>query len=122
VLATVVLLLLAHYLIVMKLDTDPIYLRFAAILISLGCGFALFRGLHVGVGAAAMLGLCVSVIAVLGMTTTVGVIDGHGILPAGKAEWQEAFEYLVTITLATAAGNLLARLAYATVPGRSGKL
>jgi hypothetical protein len=120
IVAPAVLLLLAHYLIVMKMDTDPVYLRLCAIAIPFVCGFILFRRLQLGVGAAALLGLCVALIAVAGMTTIVGLVDARSIVPSSKAEWQEAFEYLVTITLATAAGSLLARLAYSAAPGHSG--
>jgi hypothetical protein len=120
VLAPVVLLMLAHYLIVMKLDIDPVYLRLCAITIPFVCGFILFRRLQLGIGAAALLGLCVALIAVAGMTTIVGLVDARSIVPSSKAEWQEVFEYLVTITLATAAGSLLARVAYSAAPGRSG--
>jgi hypothetical protein len=119
-LASVVLLLLAHYLIVMKLDTDPVYLRLCAIAIPAVCGFILFHRLRLGVGAAALLGLCVALVAVAGMTTIVGLVDGRWVLPSGKAEWQEAIEYIVTIALATVAGSLLARIASAAAPGRSG--
>ncbi len=116
---TVVLLLLAHYLIVMKLDLDPIYLRVAAIILPAGCGFLLFRNMRLGVGPVAALGLAVAIVAVAGMTTIVGLVDGHSILPSGTAEWQEAFEYVATIALAAAAGCLLARLVVATLAGRS---
>ncbi|HXW40686.1 MAG TPA: toll/interleukin-1 receptor domain-containing protein [Xanthobacteraceae bacterium] len=119
-LAPVVLLWLAHYLIIMKLDADPVYLRIAAIVIPLPSGYLLFRKLQFGVGAAALLGFCAAVVAVVGMLAAVALVDGHAIVPASRAEWQEVFEYVVTMSLATVAGNLLARFAYATVPGRSG--
>lgn len=119
-LTTIVLLLLAHYLIVMKFDIDPIYLRIAAIVIPLACGFLLFQRQRVGAGPATILGLCVSVAAALGMTAIVGLIDEHSLLPSDVAEWQEAFEYVATITLATAAGNVLARIVPAGLARRSG--
>lgn len=53
------------------------------------------------------------------MTTIVGLIDEHSVLPHGVAEWQEVFEYVATITLASAAGNVLARLAYRFLTSRS---
>jgi TIR domain-containing protein len=115
----IVLLLLAHYLIVMKLDISPIYLRAVAVVIPLICGFLLFRWTGLGVGAATLLGLGMSLVAVTGMLTVVGFVDSHAILPASVPEWQEAFEYVVTITLATAAGSLLGRVARSTALGRS---
>jgi len=108
--APVVLLLLAHYLLLMKLDANPVYLRLATIVIPLACGFLLFRSLRCGLGTAALLGLVTALVAVTGMLAIVGWVDGHSIMPAGSAEWQEAFEYAATITLATVAGSLLARV------------
>jgi urease alpha subunit len=74
----------------------------------------------VGIRVALVLGLGTSLAAVAGMMIIVGLIDGHSILPASKSDWQEAFEYVVTITLATAAGSLVARAAYSAAPGRYG--
>jgi hypothetical protein len=110
VLVPVILLCLAHYLLIMKLDVDPVYLRLAALVVPLICGFILCRRLRLGTGAALLLGLGISLLSVAGMTTVVGLIDGHSILPTSKSELQEALEYIVTIVLATVAGNLLARL------------
>jgi hypothetical protein len=118
-LVTIVSFLLAHYLIVMKLDLDPLYLRLVAIVVPAACGFLLFRSMRLGIGPATVVGLIVSLIAVAGMTTIVGLVDGHSILPSGSAEWQEAFEYVATITLAAATGNVLARLADGMLTGRS---
>lgn len=117
--APVVLLLLAHYLIVMTWDVNPDYLRLLAVAIPAPCGFLLYRQLQLGIGAGVALGLGIALVAVVGMMAIVGLIDGHSILPSSKADWQEAFEYFGTITLATAAGNLLGRVAYAAVPRRS---
>jgi hypothetical protein len=108
-LVPVVLLLLAHYLIVITLDRDTIYLRPFAAIVPLASGYLLFRGPRLGVAAATLLGLCIALVAVGGMMTVVGSVDQHAILPQSEAGWQEAAEFVVTITLAAAAGNLLAR-------------
>ncbi len=115
--APVILLLLAHYLLLMKLDANPVYLRLAAMAIPLACGFLLYRRLRPGLVTAAALGLVTALVAVAGMLTVVGFVDEHSILPTGSAEWQEAFEYAATITLATVAGSLLARVTSVGVPG-----
>lgn len=111
-LVPVVVLLLAHYLIVMKLDTDPIYLRVVATVVPFACGFLLFRNLGVGIGAATLLGFAAAIVAIAGMMTVVGLVDRHAILPQSEAGWQEVAEYLLTIMLATMVGNLLARALY----------
>jgi TIR domain len=114
--APLILSLLAHYLIIMKLDLNPIFLRLAAIAIPIPVGFLLFRSLRLGTGPAILLGLAASLASVAGMLTFVGLVDAHPILPASTREWQEAVEYVATMTLATAAGNLLARVMSAKVP------
>jgi hypothetical protein len=111
-LASVIFLLLAHYLIVMKLDTNPEYLRIAAIGVPLACGFLLFRNLGAGVGAATLLGLAIAIVAIAGMMTVVGLIDRRAILPQSQAGWQEAAEYMFSIVLTSGAGNVLARALY----------
>ncbi len=113
-LVPVVVLLLAHYLIVMKLDTNPNYLRVVAIIVPLACGFLLLKNLGAGIVTATLLGLAAAIAAIVGMMAVVGFVDRHAILPQSAAGWQEAAEYLLTIIVATAAGNLLARALYST--------
>jgi hypothetical protein len=112
--ATVIALLLAHYLIEMKLDLNPLYVSIAAVAFPAACGFLVFR-IGLGAGAATLLGLAVSLVAVVGMLTIVGLVDKRQILPSNIVEWQEALELVVTITLATTVGNLLARHAPAAL-------
>jgi TIR domain len=116
--APTVALLIAHYLIIMKLDISPTYLRVAMLIIPLATGFLLFRNIRHGVGAAALLGLVIALVSITAMLAIVGWVDGHSVLPAGATEWQETFECFVFITLATAAGNLVARFTDALIPGR----
>jgi hypothetical protein len=118
-LAPAVLLLLAHYVIVISLNSDALYLRPFAVIIPLITGALLLRNLHLGLAAASLLGLSVALVSVAGMMTVVGLVDGHSILPKTKAGWQEGFEFTVTIALATGAGNLLARVVPWTIPRRS---
>jgi hypothetical protein len=118
--APMILSLLAHYLIIMKFDLNPIFLRLAAIAIPIPVGFLLFRSLRLGTGPAILLGLAASLASVAGMLTFVGLVDARPIVPASTREWQEAVEYVASMTLATGAGNLLARVMYGMAPGRSG--
>jgi hypothetical protein len=105
----IVLLAGVHYLAVMKFNLNLFYLRLACILIPMACGFLLFSRDRGGLGLAAMTGTVTAVLTVLLMQTVVAMIDGTSILPSSLLEWQEAAEFLVTIVLATAAGNLIAR-------------
>jgi hypothetical protein len=107
----VVLLLLAHYLVVMKFNLDPLYMRAASIVIPAAFGFALFARGDGGAVAAFLFGAGAAAVALVVMLVTVGLVDNRPILPATAFEWQEVIEYFVTITLAAVAGNLVARAA-----------
>ena len=109
-LVPVILLLLAHYLIEMTWDLDTIYLRPFAVIVPLVTGYLLQRKLRLGAAAATLLGLLVALAAVPAMMTAVGLIDHHAILPTTAVGWREPVEFVVTITLAAGAGNLLARV------------
>ena len=107
----VLLLLLAHYLIVMSFDLKPIILRIVSILIPLPFGFALFWQTRQGFVAPLVVGLIVGVTAVAGMLTVVGYIDNVSIVPGDRREWQELIEYALSIMLAMVTGYLLGRMA-----------
>jgi hypothetical protein len=107
----IVLLLLAHYLAVMKFNLDAVYMRAASIAVPAALGFALFARGDGGPAAAFTFGAAVATLALLVMLVTVGLVDSRPIVPASAFEWQETIEYFVTITLAAVGGNLLARLA-----------
>jgi hypothetical protein len=107
----VVLLLLAHYLVVMKFNLDPLYLRVASVAVPAAFGFALFTRGDGGPVAAFLLGAGAAAVALFVMLATVGLVDNRPILPASAFEWQEAIEYFVAITLGAVGGNLVARLA-----------
>jgi hypothetical protein len=111
VVAPIVVLSLAHYLILIKFNLDLRYLRLACVVIPMLCGFLLFWLDHRTLGAAALMGTITAVIAVAEMQTVVAMIDRTTILPSTTLEWQEALEFLVSISLATVAGNMIARMA-----------
>ena len=106
----VLLLLLAHYLIVISLDLKPIVLRLVSIAIPLPFGFALFWRTRQGFVAPLILGGLVGVVAVGGMLAVVGYIDNVSAVPADRREWREAIEYAVSIMLAMLTGYLLGRM------------
>jgi TIR domain len=107
----VVLLMLAHYLIVMKFNLNPMYMSVAAVAVPAAFGFALFSRGDGGLGAAFLLGAGAAFLAPAVMLITVGFVDNRPIVPASAFEWQETIEYFETITLATVGGNLIARTA-----------
>jgi TIR domain len=113
------LLWLAHYLIVIKFDLNPIYLRLAAAALPALFACWIYWRDRQGVRAAIKLGLGAAVLAIAGMLTMVAVIDRTSILPSTVGQWQEAAEYLAIITLATVVGNRLARVVLSIAEKRS---
>src|SRR5207237_1211956 len=75
VLLPILLLLISHYLLTIRFDVNPIFLRVVSIVIPVPFGFLLLWRGGAGPGQALALGLAVGVIAVGGMLTIVGVID-----------------------------------------------
>src|SRR5215813_6338083 len=107
----VVVLLLAHYLVVIALKLNTDYpLRAVAIVVPAVTGFLMLRQAERRQGAAWAIGTVMAVVAVIGMWTVQRLSTGTPILPTSAYDWRESFEYLATITCATVAGNLIGRM------------
>jgi hypothetical protein len=106
----ILLLLLAHLLLIVKLDVNPLIMRFVSMLIPLPFGFCLAWIAHLGWRVALGLGLIVGVVAVSGMAGIIGYIDEIPVMPQNTQEWRETIEYATSIALATLTGYLLAIL------------
>lgn len=116
VLLPVILLLAAHYVVIVALDTSPLYLHIASIIIPLPFGFALLWFSHHGLGWAALDGLVVAVLSVAGMLTVVAYTDNVPILPDNYVDLWETGEYTVSIALANVTGNEIALLVRRMLP------
>jgi len=101
-------LLIGHYILVMKLDTDTVYLRALTVVVGLLLGFMLWWHSGYGLKVASAFGAIVGIASVLGMLAVVGWIDGTPIFPSSLFEWQESIEYAVGIILAAVIGNAFA--------------
>jgi len=107
----IVLLLVAHVLLIVMLDKNPLIMRIVAMLIPLPFGFALAWLAHLGWRMAAGIGVVIGVVAVAGMTAIIGYIDDIPIMPENLREWRETAEYAASIALAFLTGNILATIA-----------
>ena len=116
VIVPVILLLAAHLAVVVVLDTSPLYLRIASLIIPLPFGFSLLWFSHHGVGWAALDGIIVAVLGVAGMLTIVAYTDNVPILPNNFVDWRETIEYAVSIALANVTGNEVAALVRRMLP------
>jgi small-conductance mechanosensitive channel len=107
----IALLLLAHLLLIVKFDVNPLVMRGVSMLIPLPFGFALAWFAYLGLRTAACVGIAIGVIAVAGMTAIIGYTDNVPIMPQNVREWRETIEYALSIALATVTGNILATMA-----------
>jgi hypothetical protein len=103
----VLALLATHYLMIMKFDFNPLYLRAASIFIPTCFGVSLYRRTAPRLLPSFVMGALCGLTAVSGMLTVVGVIDKVSIIPADMVEWREAVEYALSIALAFVLGALL---------------
>jgi len=110
------LLLAAHYLVVMKFDWPLLYLRIASVLIPLPFGMAAYAFSRIGYRGAFGLGALAAALSVFGMLAVVSYVDGAPILPASLREWRETSEYGLSIALAFLTGNILVILVLWLLP------
>lgn len=106
-----VLLLAAHYLLIVKIDAaiSLVLLRASSIVLPAIFGLILDRRssppwfVSLGIGAA------VAAVSVLGMSTVIHLTDGDPILPHSKVAWFETLEYVASIALSYLVGMFLSR-------------
>jgi hypothetical protein len=120
---SVLVMVIAHYLIVLKLDLHFRFLQLFDILLPATAGFILFWNERRGWLWAALLGAPIAVLTVAGMQIVMALVAGTSLIPSTIVDWQEAFEFLASIQLGTIAGNLIARVASSSklhILGRGG--
>ena len=104
-----VLLLGAHYLLVVRFDTSLVWLRTASIVLPALFGLMLERRGSPQWYATLGIGIAVAAVAVLGMSTVVHFTDGDAILPDSKVAWRETLEYVTSISLSYMLGAVMLR-------------
>lgn len=103
------LLVGVHYLLVIRFDTNLIYLRAASIVLPAIFGWVLERKAQPRWLMALGIGVVVAFASVFGMSTMVHVTDGDPILPKGVVAWRETLEYITSIALAYMLGGVLSQ-------------
>lgn len=103
------LLLVAHYVIVMALDLPTLWLRLASLAIPLPFGYLLQRGSQRGAVRHLLLAAVTAVLAVLGMSVVVAWADGTTVLPANARELREFAYYVTSILMSFCTGMVVAR-------------
>ena len=110
------LLLIAHYLVVMKFDWPQFYLRIASVIIPLPFGMATYAFSRIGYRGAFGLGVLTAALSVFGMLSVVSYFDGTPIVPASFREWRETVEYGLSIAFSFLTGNILVILVLWLLP------
>lgn len=108
VLISVLSILIAHYVLVVILDVNTLYLRLASVVTPLICAVSLYRKATPDMTSAILASLSIALIAVFCMALVLSLSFGHPILPATRYEWRETVEYLASIGGAFFVGYLLA--------------
>jgi hypothetical protein len=117
-LVPMLLLLAAHFAIVIMYDLKPLYLRIASLLIPLPFGFALFVWHPRRIALSAAIAAVMAVITVLGMSAITGATDNTPVLPQDLRETREMIEYAASIAFAFITGMLIGRWRYHRLQGR----
>lgn len=116
VLLPTLLLLAAHYLVIMKFDWPQLYLRIASVIIPLPFGMAAYAFSRIGFRGAFGLGVMIAALSVFGMLSVVSYADGTPIVPGSFREWRETVEYGLSIALSFLTGNILVILVLWALP------
>jgi hypothetical protein len=117
----ILLLLAAHYLIVIRFDLRELVLRLVSIALSLPFGFALYWRRRASPTLLIVTATIVGIAAVGGMLAAMSLIDVNvPIIPRDRREWQEAVEQALSIGLAMSAGYMFARVAENLLFGTEG--
>lgn len=110
------LLVIAHYVVTITLDTNPLYLRIASLVIPLPFGIAAYGVSKIGFKGAVGLGAVMALVSVTGMLLVSHFHDGDPILPKDWFEWKETLEYMLSIALAFGVGNIIANVVFLVLP------
>ena len=114
-----VLLLVAHFVVVVALDWNIAYLRLAAVIapLTFGAAFAWFAGR--GAGAACGFALALGLVATAAMTVSESLATGDPMLPQSRLEWLDNLQFAASMALSFVAGYLAARVAHKLLPSIS---
>jgi hypothetical protein len=103
----ILLLVAIHYVLVIRLDAQLIWLRLASIALPAVFGFRFELTLRPRRSVVIAIAASVAFATVLGMSWVVHLVDGDAVLPESPAVWRETLEYVASIALAYVLGSLL---------------
>lgn len=121
VILPILLLVLAHYLLIIRLDTKLIYLRIASIALPALFGVVLELKLEPRWLTTLGMGIVVGFVSVFGMATLVHFTDGDSIMPDSAIAWRETLEYITSISLSYLLGGLIVSTVKSLRPPATGR-
>ena len=111
-----ILLLTAHFLVVVALDWNIVYLWLASLIAPLifGATFSWFSGR--GAGAACGFAIALGLVAAAGMTVSESLATGDPMLPQSRLEWLDNVQFAASMALSFVAGYFAARVSRKLLP------
>lgn len=124
IVVAVLLLLLAHWLIVIVFDLHVLILRLASMVIPLPIALWLTRRHPIRPGIEIGIAIAIGMLAVFGMSCATSVVDKTALLPETPREWRETVEYIASISFSYVTGVLISSALQVrdAAHGRVGKL
>jgi hypothetical protein len=116
--ATIALLMLAHWLIVVVFDLRLIVLRIASIAIPLVIAMVLTLKRRIVLRYEIGIALAIGLVAVFGMAYVTSIVEKSTWLPENAREWRETLEYVASVAFAYVTG-VMASSAWQAHVGRS---
>ncbi|MEY4593375.1 MAG: hypothetical protein RIR18_2270 [Pseudomonadota bacterium] len=104
------MLLAAHWLIVIVYDLNPLYLRVVSLLIPLPFAYALAKKRQVSPVVSVFVSVTMGAVAVVGMSWLTSRVDQTPVLPQNLLEWREFAEFAASVTFSFVTGLLLGRM------------
>jgi hypothetical protein len=108
------LVLLSQYLVLFKIDTNPLYLRLAIAAISVALGIGLCFHIRFRTVATLITGAALGFASAIGMMATVAALNDStapfsfwNFVPQDARDWQEVVEYFAIITAVTLGTNVI---------------
>lgn len=104
----VAILIFAHYVMLVGFDADQLTVNLVCVTLAFVSGYKCFWKAPLGLGLSFGVGGIVGMTAVAGMSLVVWLQYGGPILPPDTRVWQDTITFIVSISLATVAGNICA--------------
>jgi hypothetical protein len=113
----IVLILVAHYVIDIRLDVSLTYFQVLVFFIALAAGFLLSSQAKATIATALVMAVAITLVTLIGMSGIVWLARGGGPLaPTSSREWQDVIDFSINVISATLAGHVAASFVQSTFP------